>query len=77
MQHQVMKAITIKMALKVHLTSGGVMRLTRVASPQKMLAMAGELTGKIYKRGQYQQAYDDIELLLEADLEVKRGQVVV
>jgi len=38
------------------------MRLTRGATPTKMLATAAEFTGKAYKRGEYSQAIDDVQI---------------
>ena len=37
-------------------------RLTRSATPTKMLSMAAEFTGKKYKRGEYSQAIDDVQI---------------
>jgi len=38
------------------------MRLTKTATPTRTLALAGALTGKTYKRGQYEAAAHDVKL---------------
>ena len=53
------RARTLVMSLKM-IQKG--MRLTRGATPTKMLAIATQFTGKAYKRGQYSQAIDDMQI---------------
>ena len=36
------------------------MRLTRTATPTRTFALASKITGKTYKRGQYDQAMADV-----------------
>ena len=38
---------------------------SRGVTPTKMLASAGRICGKTYKRGQYQQAIDDLTVWIE------------
>ena len=38
------------------------MRLTRTATPTRTFALAGKITGKTYKRGQYDRAMADVRL---------------
>jgi hypothetical protein len=38
------------------------MRLTKTATPTRTLALAGAITGKAYKRGQYEAAAHDVKL---------------
>lgn len=50
------------------------MLLTRNATPTAMLAMATGFTGKKYKRGQYEQAADDVKVwsdLMKSGLQVE------
>lgn len=51
--------ITLKSAIKLYISTG--MKANRAYTPTNMLAKAGELLGKKYKRGQLQQAYDDLQ----------------
>lgn len=60
------RAIVIKSALSIHIRTNGQMRANRAYTPTRVLAAAGEITGKKYKRGQQQAAHDDIAALLEA-----------
>jgi hypothetical protein len=41
------------------------MKMTRGASPTVLLGIAGEYTGKKYKRGQYDQAAQDLNVWIE------------
>jgi hypothetical protein len=38
------------------------MRLTRTATPTRTFALASKITGKTYRRGQYDQAMADVRL---------------
>lgn len=60
--------ITLKSAIKLYIQTG--MKANRAYTPMNMLAKAGELLGKTYKRGQLQQAHDDLAAKLE---EIKNG----
>ncbi len=51
--------VVLKNAIKLYLRTG--MKANRAYTPTNMLAKAGEFTGKTYKRGQLQQAFDDLE----------------
>lgn len=51
--------ITLKGAIKLYINTG--MKANHAYTPKNMLAKAGELLGKTYKRGQLQQAYDDLQ----------------
>lgn len=52
-------AITLRSGLRMYAKSG--MKLSRNYTPSVMLAAAKEFTGKEYKRGQYQQAIEDLD----------------
>ena len=52
--------ITLKSAIKLHVNTG--MKANRAYTPKNKLAKAGELLGKTYKRGQLQQAHDDLQV---------------
>ena len=60
--------ITLKSAIKLYIQTG--MKANRAYTPTNMLRKAGELLGKTYKRGQLQQAHDDLAAKLE---EIKNG----
>jgi hypothetical protein len=45
------RLVTVIQAMKIHLRTKGKMRLTRVATPSRLLAIASEYTGKKYKLG--------------------------
>jgi len=62
--------ITLKSAIGIYIKTG--MKVNRAYTPTNMLAKAGELLGKTYKRGQLKQAHDDLVAKLE---EIKRGEV--
>lgn len=55
---RLLHAETVKHALRA-LKHG--MRLTRTATPTRTLELAGKITGKRYKRGQYDVAIADVE----------------
>lgn len=55
---QMVRALTIRKALQLYAKTG--MQVNRAYTPTAMLRVAGEITGKKYKRGQYTQAADDI-----------------
>ena len=59
------RLVALKQALKIHVMTQGRMRLTRSASPTRMLEMASEYTGKRYRRGQQDQALLDIQEVLD------------
>jgi hypothetical protein len=46
---QLMRVRTIKRGLDMYAATGGRMILTRGATPKRLLAIAGEYTGKAYK----------------------------
>jgi len=60
----VYRLAVLRQALQVHVMSGGEMRLTRTATPTRILAMASEVTGRKYKRGQQAQALADMNELM-------------
>jgi hypothetical protein len=51
--------VTLKAAIKMYLMYG--IKVNRAYTPTKMLAKAGELLGKEYKRGQLSQAFADLQ----------------
>lgn len=57
------RAITVRASLRMYAKSG--MKSTRMATPANMFAIAKEFTGKDYKRGQYQQAIDDLTVWID------------
>lgn len=59
------QAIHVKVALGLHIKSAGRMRMTRTASPTSLLALSTGITKKKYKRGQYQQAIDDLQTWID------------
>lgn len=50
--------IVLRSAISLYLKTG--MKANRAYTPTNMLRKAGEINGKIYKRGQLQIAYDDL-----------------
>ena len=48
------RAVAIKGALRLYMNTG--MQANRAYTPKNMLAAATEITGKPFKRGQYQEA---------------------
>lgn len=63
---EIFRMVTLKQALRIHVQTQGRMRLTRTATPTALLNMASEYTGKTYRRGQQDLAYQDMETLLES-----------
>ncbi len=65
-----MRLITTIQAMKMHLNSGGKMRLTRVATPTNLRSIATEFTGKSYPRSKQGMAtaLADLEKLREETL---------
>jgi hypothetical protein len=59
------RLVALKQALKIHVMTQGRMKLTRTATPTRMLQMASEYTGKQYRRGQQAQALADIQQVLD------------
>ena len=57
------RAITLKTSLDFYGRSK--LKMTRHLTPTLMLKLAGEYTGKMYKRGQYQQAAADLGVWIE------------
>jgi hypothetical protein len=58
------RVITLKGAIKLHRQTGLIP--TRGVTISKMLAMAGEITGEKYKRGQHERAEADLQLWIDA-----------
>ena len=58
------RAATIKSGLGLYRKTG--MKPNRAWTPTAMLAAAGQITGKRYKRGQFQQAEDDLQIWIDA-----------
>jgi hypothetical protein len=56
-------AITLKHGLRLYAKTG--MKPNRAWTPTNMLAKASEITGKTFKRGQFQQAIDALESWIE------------
>ena len=54
---RLLHAKTVKHALRANKIG---FRLTRTATPSRSFAMATKITGKTYKRGQYDQAIADV-----------------
>lgn len=59
------RLVALKQALKIHVMTQGRMKLTRTATPTRMLEMASEYTGKSYRRGEQAQALTDIQQVLD------------
>ena len=55
------RAITTLSAIRMHVNTGGRLRLTRMASPTLLLQIAGEYSGKKYKRTQFAEAQADLQ----------------
>ena len=53
-------ATVLKSAIKLFAKTG--IKVNRAYTPGAMLAAAGQITGKKYKRSQYQQAIDDLQV---------------
>lgn len=58
------RATAIASGLRLYAKTG--MKPNRAWTPSAMLKAAGGLTGKTYKRGQYQQAADDVKAWADA-----------
>ncbi|MCA1452857.1 hypothetical protein I6F35_06430 [Bradyrhizobium sp. BRP22] len=56
-------ATTLWAALGLYIKSG--IKVNRAYTPTKMLAAAGQITGKTYKRGQHQLARDDLKIWMD------------
>jgi hypothetical protein len=56
-------AITLKSGINLYMKTG--MKPNRMWTPSAMLAKAGQITGKTFKRGQYQQAIDALEIWID------------
>lgn len=59
------RAVVIKHALVFYAKTG--MKVNSAYTPKNMLAAAGQITGQKFKRGQYQQAIDALELWIQAN----------
>lgn len=59
---ELMRVQTIMTGIKMNIRTGGKMQLTRTATISNLLKLAGEYTGKKYKRSQKQEAYDDLNV---------------
>jgi hypothetical protein len=70
----VYRSRVIASALRVHIKTGGQMQVNRAYTPTKVLKAAGELTGKVYKRGQQAQALADLDALFEQQLAARQVQ---
>lgn len=55
--------VVLKSAISLYMNTG--MKANRAYTPTNMLRKAGEITGKKYKRGQLQMAYDDLAKKIE------------
>lgn len=54
---------TLRSGLKLYANTG--MLLTRGMTASRLLALAGEATGKRYKRGQHMVAYTDLGIVID------------
>ena len=59
------QAITLRSAIKMYVASGGQIIPTRGMGITKMLALAGGVTGKTYKRSQTAEAQQDLHIWIE------------
>lgn len=59
------QAITLRSAIKMYVMSSGQIIPTRSMGITKMLALAGTITGKKYKRTQTTEAQDDLHIWIE------------
>jgi hypothetical protein len=62
------RAIALRSGIAMYSRTG--MKPNSAWTPTAMLRTAGQITGKTYKRGQYQQAFDDLEAWI---VEAKRA----
>lgn len=58
-QVAVYQAVTIKHAIAFYAKTG--MKVNRAYTSTNMLKVAGRITGKTYKRGQFTQAVEDLD----------------
>ena len=54
----IFRALAMASGLRLYAATG--MKPSRMATPTAMLKAAGAITGKVYKRGQYEQAAADL-----------------
>ncbi len=59
------RARVLKIALLTHVRTGGRVKVTRTATPSRLLRIAEQITGAKYKRGQYHLALHDIQKFLD------------
>lgn len=59
------RAIALKSGLKLYAKTG--MKPNRMWTPTAMLRAAGDVTGRVYKRGQYLQAIADLDAWLQVN----------
>lgn len=59
-----MRAITLVNALRFYAKTG--MKVTRTATPTFMLKLANEITGHVYRRGQYEAAAEGVQEWIDA-----------
>lgn len=55
--------MALKTALKMYAKTG--MKINRAYSPKNMLTVAQRITGKKYKIGQYMDAFEDLDVVLQ------------
>lgn len=65
----VFQAIVIKNAIKLYVDTG--MKANRAYTPTNMLATAGRIVGKTFKRGQLPEAQKELELWIEKKKEAR------
>lgn len=57
-----MRVQTIISGIRMNIATGGKLMLTRGATITRLLQLAGEYTGKSYKRSEKQEAMDDLRV---------------
>lgn len=57
------RAMSLRSAIDLYASSK--IKMTRQLTPSLMLQLAGEITGKSYKRGQYSQASRDLSVWID------------
>lgn len=67
----IFRAATIASAMRLYIKTG--MKANRAYTPTNMLAAAGQILGKTYKRGQLQQAADDLDAWVKEQREKLHG----
>ncbi len=69
-----MRLVTVIEGMKMHLRTGGKLRLTRTATPARLRAIATEYTGKSYARSQkgMETALSDLYVIKEKMMEEAR-----